>query len=276
MIIIDLNQIVYTYLTIHSSKEELDENLIRHVTLNSLRLIRNHFFDKYGEMVIASDSKHYWRKNVFPYYKANRKKDREASILNWPVIFDCMNMIKKELRETFPYKFVDVYGAEADDIISVIIDDMDFNEKALIISGDKDFIQLHSLKPFVEQYDPARKRWITHPNPSHYLQEHIIRGDRGDGIPNIRTPDSSLVSGERQKTISAKMLNAWLAGGIPRELQRNFQRNKMLIDLSQMPDNIRQEIVEAYHKNPEGDRSKLYRYFIDHDLKNLMENISEF
>ena len=276
MIIVDLNQITYTSLTVHSSKENIDENLVRHVVLNSLRLVRNRFFDKYGEMIIASDSKHYWRKDVFPYYKANRKKDRDASILNWPVIFDCMNNVKRELKETFPYKFIDVYGAEADDIISVIVQTMDFNEKALIISGDKDFIQLHSLKPHVDQYDPIRQRWAKHPNPSHYLQEHVIRGDRGDGIPNIRTSDSSLVTGERQKTISAKMLNAWLAGGIPRELQRNYQRNKTLIDLSQMPTHIREDIITEFHKEPVGDRQKLYRYFIDHGLKNLMENIQEF
>lgn len=274
MIIVDLNQVVFSSLTFQ--KDELDENLIRHITLNILRSIRTRFIDKYGEMILATDNKHYWRRDVFPYYKANRKKDREASSLNWPVIFDCMYKIKDELKTTFPYKYINVDGAEADDIISVLIEEMDFNEKALIISGDKDFIQLHRLKPHVDQYDPVRKKWVTHPNPEHYLEEHIIRGDRSDGVPNIRTPDNSLADGERQKTISSKMLNAWLEGGIPRELERNYERNKLMIDLTNCPKNIKENIIRAYQQEPIGDRKNLYNYFIKNRLKLLMENISEF
>ena len=274
MILIDLNQVVFSALTLQ--KEEINESLVRHIVLNSLRLIRNKFFDKYGEMVIASDNKHYWRREAFPYYKANRKKDRDASIYNWPVIFECMNKIKQELQEIFPYKFVDVRGAEADDIISVIIEKMPVNMNALIVSGDKDFIQLHGIKPYVQQYDPVRKKWIKHPNPAEYLREHIVRGDRSDGVPNIRTPDASLATGERQKTISSKMLNSWLEGGIPPELQRNYERNKLLIDMKEIPVDLKENIMEAYNQMPKGHRGKLYNYFIEKRLKNLMENISEF
>jgi len=276
IIIIDLNQVVYSSLTIQAKHSDLDENLIRHVTLNTLRLVRNKFFDKYGEIIIACDNKHYWRRDVFPYYKANRKKDREASTLNWPLIFDCMNKVKEELKQTFPYRFIDVDGAEADDIVSVLIEELPYNERALIISGDKDFIQLHTMKPYIDQYEPIRKKWITHPNPGEYLKEHIIRGDRSDGVPNIRTPDSSLATGERQKTVSSKMMDSWLEDGIPRELQRNFERNKTLIDLTQIPEHIKTRISAALRKEPEGNRNKLYSYFIDKRLRNLMENINEF
>jgi len=276
MILLDLNQLAFSTITVQSSKQVLDENLIRHLVLNSIRACRNKFFDKYGEIVICADNKHYWRREVFPYYKANRKKDRDASSLNWPLIFECMNKIKKELKENFPYKFIDVHGAEADDVISVLVEEMNYNDMALIYSGDKDFIQLQSLKPYVDQYDPTRKRWLRHPDPDLYLKEHIIRGDRGDGVPNIRTADSAIAVGERQKTVSSKMLNGWLEGGIPRELDRNYQRNKTLIDLTEIPDQVKTAIKEEFEKEPTGKRKKLFNYFFEYGLKNLMENISEF
>jgi len=273
-ILIDLNQVVFSSLTVQ--KEEINESLVRHIVLNTLRIIRNKFFDKYGEIVITSDNKHYWRKDVFPYYKANRKKDRDASAYNWPVIFECVNKIKQELKEVFPYKFLDVRGAEADDIIAVIIEKIPVNERALIISGDKDFIQLHNLKPYVEQYDPVKKKWIKHPNPAEFLKEHVIRGDRSDGVPNIRSSDSCLSTGERQKTISSKMLNSWLEGGIPPEFQRNYERNKMLIDMKEIPVELKEKIMYAYNTMPVGNRGKLFDYFIASRLKNLMAHISEF
>jgi hypothetical protein len=276
MILLDLNQLVFSTISVQSAKQEINEDLIRHIVLNCIRLHRNKFYDKYGEIVIATDNKHYWRRDVFPYYKANRKKDREKSSLNWPLIFECMSKIKTEIKETFPYKFIDVYGAEADDVISVLIEAMPYTENALIISGDKDFIQLQTVKPYVDQYDPARKRWLTHNNPAEYLEEHIIKGDRGDGVPNIRTPDSALAVGERQKTISRKMLDSWREEGVPRELDRNYQRNKMLIDLTQIPSDVKMAILEEYEKPVKGKRSCLFGYFFKHNLKNLMETIHEF
>lgn len=277
MIILDLNQIVFSSISVYAAKVDVNEDLIRHIVLNNIRFLRTKFKDKYGEIVIAADNKHYWRRDVFPYYKANRKKDREKSSLNWPLIFECMSKIKEEIKQNFPYKFLDVHGAEADDVISVLVQNMDFNEKALIVSGDKDFIQLQSIKPYVDQYDPVRKKWITHNNPDDYLKEHVIRGDRGDGIPNIRTPDSALAVGDRQKTISAKMLEDWTGDrGVPADLKRNWERNKLLIDLTMIPAKLKADIEDEYQKPPKGKRNNLFTYFITHRLKNLMENINEF
>jgi len=187
-----------------------------------------------------------------------------------------MNKIKQELKETFPYRFIDVHGAEADDIIAVLVEEMPYDQNALILSGDKDFIQLQSFKPHVDQYDPVRKKWISHANPNGYLLEHIIKGDRGDGIPNIRTQDGAIATGERQRTVSAKMMNAWLEAGIPKELSRNYERNKTLIDLTCIPKQVKIDIIEEYKKPVEGKRNGLFNYFIKHKLKNLMENINEF
>jgi len=276
MLLIDLNQIAFATISIQAGKTEIDENLVRHIILNSIRIHRSKFFNKYGEVVLATDNRHYWRREVFPYYKAHRKKDREASKLNWPVIFECMGKIKQELRENFPYKFIDVHGAEADDVISVLVQQADYSEPILIVSSDKDFLQLQGLHPNVDQYDPVRKRWLDHKNPKSYLEEHVIKGDRGDGIPNIRSPDSCIATGERQKTISAKMLSSWLDDGVPEELKRNYDRNRELIDLTKIPKDVKEKILEAYGEKPQGDRRGLFNYFIKHRLKNLMDTINEF
>lgn len=277
MIIVDLNQIAFSAISIETSRnKDIDEDFVRHLILNCLRSYKNKFGAKFGELVIACDSFKYWRREVFPYYKIGRKKAREESGLNWEFIFSCMDNIKQELETYFPYKFLKVEGAEADDIISVLVQEADYNEPILIISSDKDFIQLHNVKPFVEQYDPTRKRKVSHNNPDSYLLEHIIRGDKGDGIPNIRSEDNSLAIGERQKTISAKMLNEWLKNGIPSDLQDNWLRNKRLIDLTQIPDDVRIKIKEEMSKKPVGSRNKLFGYFIDKNLKYLMEHIGEF
>lgn len=276
MILLDLNQLVFSTIAVQSQRMEMDENLIRHIVLNCIRTHRSKFHDKYGEIVIAADNKHYWRREVFPYYKANRKKDREKSTLNWPVIFECMSKIKTEIKENFPYKFLDVHGAEADDVISVLTEAAPYNEPILIISGDKDFIQLQNVKPLVEQYDPVRKRWLNNNNPDEYLKEHILRGDRGDGIPNVRTDDAALALGERQKSISKKMLEEWMTDGPPKSLTRNYERNQLLIDLTRVPETVRHGILEEFAKEPQGKRQKLFNYFVKHKLKNLMEVISEF
>ena len=97
-----------------------DENMVRHMILNSVRMYRTMFSDKYGEVVLTYDSKHYWRRDFFPQYKSNRKKGREADNKNWDAIFEVLNKIKAEIKENLPYKFLEVYGAEADDIIATL------------------------------------------------------------------------------------------------------------------------------------------------------------
>ena len=284
MIIVDLNQTMLSNLMMqlgNHTNAQLEENMVRHMVLNALRAYRTKFHDEYGEMVIACDNRNYWRKQYFPYYKANRKKSQESSELNWPAIHECMNKIRTELKEFFPYKVIDVESAEADDIIATLVDEFSGfgGEPILILSGDKDFIQLHTSAS-VKQYDPVRKKWIKHDDPRQYLFEHIIKGDSGDGIPNILSDDDTLiVDSKRQKPVRQKLIDELSrTKDVENEksLARNFNRNKTLIDLSMIPDEIRDKIKKEYYEQPPKDRSKLFNYFIANKLKNLMESIGEF
>ena len=285
MIIVDLNQVMLSNLLMqlgNHTNAQLEENMVRHMILNSLRSYKVKFGDEYGEMIIACDNTNYWRKKIFPYYKANRKKNIESSELDWKALFECLNKIRSELKEYFPYRVLDVESAEADDIISTLVSEfgseLNTGEKILILSGDKDFIQLHKYSN-VSQYDPTRKKWIKHDDPDRFLQEHILKGDAGDGIPNILSPDNCFVVGDRQRPLTAKKLEKFMETDtqeLEEPLAKNYWRNAKLIDLSFTPDEIREKVMQQFESQKNRDRSKLLNYFITNKLKNLTEHLSEF
>jgi hypothetical protein len=280
MIIVDLNQVMISTLMMQIGNHkniELQEDVLRHMVLNSLRSNKVKFSD-YGEMVIACDDKNYWRKQIYPYYKANRKKDREASELDWNALFGALNKLRDEIRDYLPYRVIRVEHAEADDIIATLTKEFYTREKILILSGDKDFSQLQKY-PNVKQYSPTQKKFIVCTNPDLFLKEHIIRGDQGDGVPNFLSADNCLVMGIRQTPVTAKKLSTWILQE-PEQfcneiMLRNYKRNQQLIDLEFVPTEIATEALNQYNTQ-KADRSKIFNYFIEYKLKNLMENINEF
>lgn len=284
MILVDMNQIALANVMMHlnmTKKTKPEGSIVRHMILNSLRMYRTKFKEEFGELVLCYDSKHYWRREVFPQYKASRKKTRTESDKDWDAIFEVLNAIRDELKDVFPYKFLEVYGAEADDIIAALCGELEFdNGKTLILSGDKDFIQLQKYRN-VTQYSPITKKFVNGEDPVQYLKEHILRGDASDGIPNVLSPDNTFVDGLRQRPLGKKKVAAWADNNIhdvlPNdETVRNYQRNETLIDLTKSPDELYLKILEEYHNAPEGDRSKLLNYFIQKRLNNLTESIGDF
>lgn len=281
MIIVDLNQVMISNLMMQlgsHTNAKIEENMVRHMILNSIRSYKVKFGAEFGELVIASDNTNYWRKQMFPYYKANRKKNQQNSDLDWHAIFETLNKIRQELKDYFPYRVIDIEAAEADDVIGTLVRNFSKDESILIMSGDKDFIQLH-IWPNVKQYDPVRKRWIIHNDPEQYLKEQILKGDSGDGVPNVLSNDNCFVVGERQRPLTARKMEKILSTppeDMEREVARNYIRNAMLIDLSNTPDNIKEKVIDSYNAQDNKDRSKLMNYFIANRLKNLTESIGEF
>jgi hypothetical protein len=282
MIVLDLSQVMLSNIMMQMGNQasgEIEEGMVRHMVLNSIRSFKMKYGDEYGEIVVACDNKNYWRRQIFPYYKANRKKNQEASDINWKAIFECLNKIREELKVVFPYRVIDIETAEADDIIGTLCKEFGNYQKVLILSGDKDFIQLHRYMN-VRQYDPVRKKFITHNDPDTFLKEHIIKGDAGDGVPNFLSPDNCLVVGERQKPVTAKKLEVWLKQK-PEQfctelMLRNYKRNQQLIDLDHIPEHISQKILESFNDQAGKKPNKLMDYFIANRLKHLMENIGDF
>jgi hypothetical protein len=285
-ILVDFNQIAISNLMISLKMghiNEVNESMLRHMILNSLRGHRSKFHEEYGELVICCDGRNTWRKEFFPYYKQKRKTNREASGLDWNEIFGILNTIIEELDEHFPYKVIRIESAEADDIIGVLARNW-IDEKVLILSGDKDFMQLQTNEN-IKQYSPVLKKFLRTDNPKEFLFEHIVRGDVSDGIPNCLSKDSTFVLGERQTPIRKKRLEEWMKAGKVdyKNGDVGFDRNQRLIDLSFIPYGLQEDIIDCYdeakpHNNDEelSARRGLFSYFVNKRLKKLMENIQEF
>lgn len=296
MIVVDFNQTAISNLMAEIGGRtdiELNIPLLRHMIVNSLRGYKQKFGKEFGEMVIACDNMRYWRRTEFSYYKAGRKKAREESGYDWKLIFETLSMIRDEIDKVFPYKVVNVDGAEADDVIAILAEWSQTNDLQnntpfydgdpkpfLVISGDHDFIQLQRFNN-VKQFSPIQKKYVKPDTTAEkYVVEHIIRGDKGDGIPNVLSSDDCLVNGERQKPISSKKLEDWINNptNMPKDAEfvKNFQRNKQLVDFTCIPIDIKNAVINNFEKQPEKNKSMLLNYFIENRMKNMLELLEEF
>ena len=276
MIIIDYNGIALS--NVIAQKLGTDEDLIRHMILNSIRMYNTKFKEKYGQVVIACDSKS-WRKEVFPQYKFKRKESRESSDIDWNEIFRIINQIREDLSDNFPYKVLHINRCEADDIIGTLVfDTQEFgkDEPVMIVSADKDFIQLHRFSN-VRQYSPMTKKYVEDENPERYLIEHILRGDSGDGVPNVLSPDNTFVDGLRQPAMTKKRIETYYdTFSMEEETYRNYCRNRKLIDLASTPEELQKEIISKYTNIQVAHSSKVLNYLIKNRCKMLIECVGEF
>lgn len=279
MIILDYNAIAIG--NIVTQKLDPDENLIRHMILNSIRMYRSKFKDKYGEIVITSDAGNNWRYSAFPNYKAARKKNRSDSKMDWDEIFRITNMVYDELGEHFPYKTIKIDGCEADDVIATLCENtQEFgnHEPIIIISADKDFAQLQKFSN-VNQYSPMTKKFIKIDNPRLQLMELVLKGDTSDGVPNVLSSDNVFVDGSRQTPLRKPILEALIEDQKSQgdEVYRNFLRNKKMIDLSETPTNLKNEIINTFNEQDRwNNKGKVFPYLIANRCRRLIDDIGDF
>jgi 5'-3' exonuclease len=274
MILVDINQILLAHILFQLRvNKDVDETLIRRLIVTSLSKCKSKF-NYYGKIVICSDSRNYWRKNKFSYYKSTRKKEREDSKLDWEYIFSMCVTIKDEIEKHLPYQFLQIDGAEADDIIAVITKLKNKEEKILIYSADKDFGQLQ-IYPSVYQYNPIQSEFIVQKDPVRFLKEHIIMGDRSDGIPNIFSQDDTFMIGKRQKSITKKNIEIFVNSS-PEEFCKdaetlsNYNRNLQLIDFSHIPSEITDNILQRFNDTINKNKKVNLQYYISNNLSNLL------
>jgi hypothetical protein len=297
MILIDFNQLFFSAIMSTAGKDVNSENpegasLIRHIVLSAILSYKKKYGKKYGDVVLACDSREYWRRNVFPQYKANRKKDRDNSKADWPFIFQELDKIKVDLKENFPYKIIEVDGAEADDVIAIIAKYTQTNElvrtglidepePVMIISADTDFCQLQKWKN-IEQFSPIQKKVIKPPVPlNEFIIDHVCGGDAGDGIPNICSPDNCFTDSIRQTPFKRIRLIDFNKRGIDACLneseRRNFQRNMNLIHFDFIPNTLEKKIINTYVKSdPVKSKGKIFKYLVKHGMKHLIASADSF
>ena len=279
MILLDYNAIAIGNVAVQ--KLAADEGLIRHMILNSICMYRQKFHKEYGEMVIVADGMNNWRKEAFPQYKAARRKKRDESTIDWQEVFRIINMVREEIQENFPYKVMHEDGCEADDVIAQLaIETQEFgkHEPVMIVSADGDFKQLQVYKN-VKQFSPLLKKFVVEKNPRTYLAEHILKGDTGDGVPNVLSDDNVFIDGRRQGILSAKKKAALLDDprALGDEIYRNYQRNQQLIDLTNCPQSVKESIINNFEQqDPWGNRPKVFPYLVQKRCKLLIECVGEF
>lgn len=269
-----------------SGGQALSESLVKHVIINNIRLFRLKFPEStYGKLVVCCDSKNNWRKEVYPEYKANRKKSRGKDKHDWVEIFKLIDETKKDLRDNFPYAVLEIDRAEADDLIGALTEHATRpllgDGKVAIVSADKDFIQLHRLGDVV-QWTPLFNKFIKEADPSNYMFEHVMKGDSGDGVPNILSPNNTFVEGIRQKPMTKKRIaeikgNIACEGfGLVGEELANLNRNVKMILLDSTPKDIKEAAISQLETYKYNERSKILTYLISHKMKMLIENAGEF
>jgi len=276
IILIDNNQIILSsiFTAAKTAQSEDDYGFIRHLVLNTYRKYLSKFRRDYGELVICNDSKNVWRKDFFPNYKKNRSERQKKSKFDWGKIFNELHTIREEMKDVFPYRFVQVERAEADDIIAVIAKNFHHKEKIMIVSSDKDFQQLQRY-PNVEQYSPSKKGILRCDDPYDFLLDHVVRGDSSDGVPNAISDDAVFVEGRRQTRLTNKKIEELKEVGFQQE--DNFmERNQKLIDLTMVPDYIEEETMRQMETEVSGDRSKILNYMMKYRLRSLIDNLEDF
>lgn len=285
MILVDFSQVMISNLMVQIGEitpDELNEDLLRHMIFNSLRYYRKRFGKKFGKMVICCDAHRdsYWRKQEFKHYKANRKNKKKDDTIDWNMVYSILNRIKCEVKEFSPYQVIEVNSAEGDDIIGVIARYKWMINPIMIISGDKDFRQLQTYKN-VHQYNPVTKKMLVEKRPVTFLKEHILRGDKGDGVPNfLSAEDTFVVKGKRQKSMFEKNIIKWVNQD-PKSfcddtMMERYKTNQRMIDLTFTPKPICVTILSEYDKKPQGSISSLLSFFMKNQMVYLIEKIEEF
>ena len=282
MILVDYNAVAIGNLVVQ--RLDVEENLLRHMILNSIRMYRQKFQNEYGEVVIVADGQANWRRDVFPQYKYKRRKSRDESKIDWNEAFRIINMVRDEIRDHFPYKVMHEPNCEADDVIArLALETQEFgkHEPVMIISADHDFIQLHKYDN-IKQYSPMLKKFVKDKNPRLYSMTHIFKGDGGDGVPNVLSDDNVFVDDRRQTPVTKKKLDAWLEAEDLQKVMgdtiyRNYLRNKKMIDLTETPDAIKEQIINSFeNQDPKKNKGKVFPYLVRKRCKRLVECVQEF
>jgi len=272
-----------------SSKEECTEMFCYHVILNSIRATNMKFRKEYGQMYIICDARKNWRREYFEQYKANRAKGRKESKFDFELIFHCLDTVKAALNESFPYHVMEMEGLEADDIIGILAQIT--SEQTIIISNDKDFQQLHNEN--VCQYRPHNKKVVRNPDPKAFLIEHIVRGDKDDGVPNILSVDTVFVDDNRQKPVTQKRyadlyhaVECILDGEasvVPvsdddKTFMDNFHRNNTMINLLMIPTKYREKVIEDFNNlGPAVTKKKdIIAFFNENRMRMLAGKVNDF
>lgn len=279
MILLDYSSVMMSSIFSRIDDYENDVDLLRHQIFNIIRLYNVQYRSEYGEMILCMDGARNWRRERYPFYKANRRKSRNNSVHDWDAIYSILNSVRDEMTTMSPFRCIRIDRCEADDVIATLVEKQTSPEPILIISPDRDFVQLQKF-PNVKQFSNIQKKWIEPKvSPEYDLQEKILKGDMGDGVPNVLSEDNVFVEDHsRQTPLRKQKFDALLKDpeALGTTISRRVIRNRDLVDLSRTPDDIKQEIMQQFTVKQEGSINSLLTLFTKYKMKMLLEALPDF
>ena len=246
-------------------------DILRHVFIKNIISYVKEF--KPDRVYIAIDLGQSWRKQLSSIYKGQRKAARQKQDVDWDAFYGMMNKVTTELKENFPFYVLGIDTIEADDIIAHLVATEDSYVEKIMITCDRDYIQLLQ-HPNTKLYEPIRRKFIESINPLHDLEIKICSGDKSDNIPAIahrwgeKTAEKHILNGKLDL-----MLAETEADGSPCEMKRNYDRNKALIDFELVPKSILRQIDEEVAKYELASHKGLLKYLMKHKLTELIESV---
>ena len=279
MILLDYSSVTISSLMTRIDEFEEDLELLRHQIFNIIRLYNVRFRSEFGEMILCMDAANNWRRDRYPFYKANRRKSRSNSVYDWDKIYSVLNKVRDEMTTISPFRCLHIDRCEADDVIAALIEKKRPEEPVLIISPDRDFIQLQKYSN-VKQFSNLQKKWIKPTISAEYdLKEKILKGDMGDGVPNVMSDDNVILEESLRQTPLRKAKFESLMNdpeSLGTSIARRIIRNRDLIDLARTPIELKNQITSRLLDKNEGSINSLMNLFTKYKMKMLLEALPDF
>lgn len=285
MILIDTSQLILSEAAVEymHTPEKYNKSSLQKSVIKKIINVLKQYNRTFGGIVLCVDCPFKsWRHGVFEYYKFTRKAHKETMDFDWDKYFTYYNDILDSFRANLPVKIVMCQGAEGDDVIATLTKHFHTRENILIWSSDRDFLQLQKYNN-VQQYSYKKKEMLRVDDPVMSLNEKIVQGDKGDGIPNCLSNDKVFVNGERQKRITDKVKFVLLENGKPpeqnapnREILENLERNRKLIDFDCIPIELDKSIIECYNTYIPPKKSDFQKFLLSNGLMDMINMIKLF
>ena len=286
-----------------------------HVTLSS---VNKAWREQKADHVIFCLEGRSWRKDYYEPYKKNRAVARaaltESEAEEDALFWEAFDNLKSFLSEKTNCTVLQHSDLEADDLVAGWILSHP-NDHHTIVSSDTDFYQL--LAPNVNQYngvadelhtlegildkkgkpviDKKTKEPKVIPDPKWILFEKCMRGDPTDNIfsayPGVRTKGSKNKVGLLEAFADKDkmgfdwnnlMLQRWTDhNGVEHRVLDDYERNRVLVDLSAQPDDIKAKITETINTGSvKLSRPMIGAQFLKfcgkYDLNKLSEHATQF
>lgn len=272
-LILDLSNLVWiTKYSTMKGNSPFSRELIIHDFLLQIRALEMKY--KADGILVACDERNLWRKEIYPEYKGQRDKKRDP---HYEEVRGIMDELKDFFNNFTKIPAISVPRNEADDVIAIA--SRISTQKNVIVSSDKDFIQLINDKTIL--YSPPLRAERETKDKEFELFEKCIRGDSGDNVfsayPRVRTKVLEAVWGDELAMANLFETKRKIDG---RKVGEVYEFNKSLIDLDMIPqdhqDTISDKIIEEVSNGSKFNYLGMLRFFGQNNLKKLAKQEQKF